>query len=55
MGKRVTLTDREVEYIVEGLKNLKNAITLDYQVIKTGQQVYQDIIDKLAPTKGKDE
>ena len=47
MSKRITLSERECEYIVEGLLALKNETGLSYSVIKVGQKVYQDIIDKI--------
>jgi hypothetical protein len=47
MSKRVTLNIREIEYIVSALKDLQNPGLVDYEVVKTGRRVYQDIIDKL--------
>lgn len=53
MSKRITFTDREIWHIVEALKAVKNQTSFDYQVIKAGKTVIQDIIDKFgepAPT-----
>jgi hypothetical protein len=51
MSRRIILTDRECEYLIDGLIALQGVTTLDYQVIKVGKQVYQDIIDKLSVDK----
>lgn len=53
MSKRVTLTNREISYIIAGLKVLQAQCNLDYQVIKAGKAVYQDIIDKLDTKKAE--
>lgn len=53
MSNRISLTDREIDYIIEGLTTLKNQTNLDYSVIRTGQQVYHDIINKLRPSAEK--
>lgn len=59
MSKRVTLTDREISYLVLGLQYLQKETTLSYPVIKAGHTAYQDIIDKLqaksAPTTNNKE
>ena len=47
MSKRITLSERECEYIMQALLALKNETGLSYSVVKVGQIVYQDIIDKI--------
>jgi hypothetical protein len=47
MSKRITLTDFEVEQIINGLTTLRDATSLHYQVIKVGQRFYDILIAKL--------
>lgn len=49
MGKRITLTDREIWHIVKALKSVQQETSLDYQIVTCGRQALQDIIDKLQP------
>ena len=49
MNKRITLSDREIECIVSGLKHFQEETTMSYQVIKVGRMFIQDIINKLSP------
>jgi len=47
MSKRVTLTDSEIELIINGLKYLQSQTALSYEVVKCGQRAIQHVIDKL--------
>ena len=53
MSKRVTLTDFEIEQIIEGLTALKHQTPLNYQVIKVGRRFYEQLICKLSPKPGE--
>lgn len=47
MSKRITLTDLEIEQIAKGLRNLRDACGLQYEVINVGKHFYNQIISKL--------
>lgn len=55
MSKRVILTDREIWHIVKALQAIQSETSLSYQVIKSGNQALQDIIDKLQPPAPKEQ
>lgn len=47
MSKRITLTNFEIEQLICGLKALRNATNLDYEVVKVGKRFYTELIKKL--------
>lgn len=51
MSKRITLTDREIEYIIQGLRFIQKESLPSFPVVIAGKQVLEDIINKLSPTK----
>lgn len=51
MSKRVTLTDFEIEQIINGLEELKGAAAVQYEVVRVGKRFYDQIIAKLQPPK----
>lgn len=49
MSKRVTLTDFEIQQIINGLTELRNQPILKYEVVRVGQRWYDRLIRKLEP------
>lgn len=54
MGKRITLSDFEIEQIVKALEAHQNATTLDYEVIAVGKRWYSALIYKLTNKDNED-
>jgi hypothetical protein len=48
MSKRVTLTDFEIEQLINGLTTLRNETGFQHEVIKVGQRWYDALITKLS-------
>lgn len=53
MSKRITLTDFEIQQIVDALKKLQAEPAIKYAVTSAGIKLYDTIIEKLQPSVSK--